>query len=119
MVDSTADDLALTTAHRVYSHAFAANIEYVPGYHDGKQPYGAWPVAAITGGAAVPVNYAIDLERDLSATPSTLIDAVAGVGDMLPGLSPTPATPIGAARLGTRPLTAAGPPGPGTGYYAH
>jgi hypothetical protein len=48
VVDSTADDLALTAAHCVYSNSFAANIEYVPGYHDGKQPYGAWPVAAIT-----------------------------------------------------------------------
>jgi hypothetical protein len=48
VVDSTADDLALTAAHCVYSKGFATNIEYVPGYHDGKQPYGAWPVRAIT-----------------------------------------------------------------------
>ena len=48
VVDSTADDLALTAAHCVYSNAFATNIEYVPGYHDGKRPYGAWPVRAIT-----------------------------------------------------------------------
>jgi hypothetical protein len=48
VVDSTADDLALTAAHCVYSKGFATNIEYVPGYHAGKQPYGAWPVSAIT-----------------------------------------------------------------------
>jgi trypsin len=48
VVESTADDLALTAAHCVYSEGFAANIEYVPGYHDGKRPYGVWPVRAIT-----------------------------------------------------------------------
>ncbi len=48
VVDSTVDDLALTAAHCVYSKGFATNIEYVPGYHAGKQPYGAWPVSAIT-----------------------------------------------------------------------
>jgi hypothetical protein len=48
VVDSTGDDLALTAAHCVYWKGFAANIEYVPGYHDGKQPYGAWAVRAIT-----------------------------------------------------------------------
>ena len=40
VVDSTARDLALTAAHCVYWKGFAANIEYVPGYHDGKRPYG-------------------------------------------------------------------------------
>jgi hypothetical protein len=48
VVDSTARDLALTAAHCVYWMGFAANIEYVPGYHDGKRPYGVWPVRAIT-----------------------------------------------------------------------
>jgi hypothetical protein len=48
VVDSTADDLALTAAHCVYSKGFATNIEYVPGYRDGKRPYGVWPVRAIT-----------------------------------------------------------------------
>jgi enterochelin esterase-like enzyme len=32
-------------------------------------------------GEAAPVSYAIDLERDLSPTPSTPIEAVGGVGD--------------------------------------
>ncbi len=48
VVDSTAADMVLTAAHCVYWKSFATNIEYVPGYHDGKQPYGAWPVAKIT-----------------------------------------------------------------------
>ena len=48
VVDSTAGDMVLTAAHCVYGKSFATNIEYVPGYHDGKQPYGAWPVAEIT-----------------------------------------------------------------------
>jgi V8-like Glu-specific endopeptidase len=48
VVNSTADDLALTAAHCVYSKGFATNIEYVPAYHDGKQPYGVWPVKTIT-----------------------------------------------------------------------
>jgi V8-like Glu-specific endopeptidase len=48
VVDSTAGDMLLTAAHCVYWKTFATNIEYVPGYHDGKQPYGAWPVAKIT-----------------------------------------------------------------------
>ena len=48
VVDSSAEDLALTAAHCVYSNGLAANIEYVPGYHNGKRPYGVWPVRSIT-----------------------------------------------------------------------
>ncbi len=48
VVDAPARDVVLTAAHCVYWKSFAANIEYVPGYYDGKQPYGAWPVAKIT-----------------------------------------------------------------------
>jgi V8-like Glu-specific endopeptidase len=44
---STAGNLILTAAHCVYAGTFAANIEYVPGYHDGHLPYGAWVVQAI------------------------------------------------------------------------
>jgi hypothetical protein len=62
VVDSTADDLALTAAHCVYSNAFAANIEYVPGYHDAKQPYGAWPVAAITVASGWKLSHDPDLD---------------------------------------------------------
>ena len=48
VVNSPGGEIVLTAAHCVYWKGFAANIEYVPGYHDGKQPYGAWPVAKIT-----------------------------------------------------------------------
>jgi len=48
VVDSTAGDMVLTAAHCVYWKGFATNIEYVPGYHNGVQPYGAWPIAKIT-----------------------------------------------------------------------
>jgi hypothetical protein len=48
VVDSPAGDMVLTAAHCVYWKGFGTNIEYVPGYYDGKQPYGAWPVAKIT-----------------------------------------------------------------------
>jgi hypothetical protein len=62
VVDSTADDLALTAAHCVYSKGFATNIEYVPGYHDGKQPYGAWPVKTITVASGWKVSHDPDLD---------------------------------------------------------
>ncbi len=62
VVDSTTDDLALTAAHCVYSGAFATNIEYVPGYHDGKQPYGAWPVRAITVASGWKLSHDPDLD---------------------------------------------------------
>jgi hypothetical protein len=62
VVDSTGDDLALTAAHCVYSKGFAANIEYVPGYHDGKQPYGAWPVKTITVASGWKISHDPDLD---------------------------------------------------------
>ena len=62
VVDSTADDLALTAAHCVYSKGFATNIEYVPGYHDGKQPYGVWPVRTITVASGWRLSHDPDLD---------------------------------------------------------
>jgi len=47
VVDSDARDLILTAAHCVYTGSYAGNIEFVPGYHDGLQPYGAWVVKTI------------------------------------------------------------------------
>ena len=46
-VRSTAGDLVITAAHCVDAAGFVADVEYVPGYHDGRQPYGAWAVRAI------------------------------------------------------------------------
>lgn len=48
VVDSTAGDLVLTAAHCVYGNGYSTNIEYVPQYHNGKEPYGVWPVRTIT-----------------------------------------------------------------------
>ena len=62
VADSTADDLALTAAHCVYWKGFATNIEYVPGYHNGKQPYGAWPVRAITVASGWKLSHNPDLD---------------------------------------------------------
>jgi hypothetical protein len=62
VVDSTGDDLALTAAHCVYWKGFATNIEYVPGYDDGKQPYGAWAVRAITVASGWKLSHNPDLD---------------------------------------------------------
>jgi V8-like Glu-specific endopeptidase len=48
VVDSATANLILTAAHCVYSSTYAGNIEFVPGYHNGLQPYGAWVVQTIT-----------------------------------------------------------------------
>lgn len=47
-VRSKPKNLVLTAAHCVYGSTYASNIAYVPQYHFGKQPYGAWPVQRIT-----------------------------------------------------------------------
>jgi Trypsin len=62
VVDSSGDDLALTAAHCVYWKGFATNIAYVPGYHDGKRPYGAWAVRAITVASGWKVSHNPDLD---------------------------------------------------------
>ncbi len=48
VVNSFTANLVLTAAHCVYGSTYATNIEFVPKYHSGKQPYGAWPVQTIT-----------------------------------------------------------------------
>ncbi len=48
VVDSATQNLVLTAAHCVYSSTFATNIEFVPGYHAGREPYRAWVVKTIT-----------------------------------------------------------------------
>jgi V8-like Glu-specific endopeptidase len=48
VVNSPAGNVVLTAAHCVYGSTYASNIEFVPEYHDGLQPYGAWVVTAIT-----------------------------------------------------------------------
>lgn len=49
VVDSATFDLVLTAAHCVYgSSGSAANVAYVPEWHQGVSPYGAWTVRTIT-----------------------------------------------------------------------
>jgi V8-like Glu-specific endopeptidase len=48
VVNSLTGNLVLTAAHCVYGSSAATNIEYVPEYHDGLQPYGSWPVQTVT-----------------------------------------------------------------------
>jgi hypothetical protein len=47
VVDSAHENLVVTAAHCVYARGYSANIEFVPGYHDGRRPYGTWLVQAV------------------------------------------------------------------------
>lgn len=65
VVNSTAGDLVLTAAHCVDAGGkagFAANAEFVPGYHDGRQPYGAWAVREIIVAAGWHQSHDPDLD---------------------------------------------------------
>lgn len=50
VVDSAPGDLVITAAHCVYSASggYARNLQFVPGYHNGRRPYGSWTVEKIT-----------------------------------------------------------------------
>jgi V8-like Glu-specific endopeptidase len=49
VVQSATLDLVLTAAHCVYdSGGYETNVVYVPQWHQGISPYGAWPVKTIT-----------------------------------------------------------------------
>lgn len=48
VIASSADNLILTAAHCVYSKGYKTHIEFVPEYHSGHSPYGAWAVRTIT-----------------------------------------------------------------------
>jgi len=50
VVSSSAGDLVVTAAHCVYdsdSGSYINDIAFVPGYHDGQQPYGLWTPSKI------------------------------------------------------------------------
>jgi V8-like Glu-specific endopeptidase len=50
VVDSSGGDVIVTAAHCVYdsdSGAYVDDIAFVPGYHDGRQPYGVWTPSKI------------------------------------------------------------------------
>jgi V8-like Glu-specific endopeptidase len=48
VVDSRRGDIILTAAHCVYGNSAVTNLAYVPEWHDGVSPYGAWTVTSIT-----------------------------------------------------------------------
>jgi V8-like Glu-specific endopeptidase len=49
VIRSTVGSLVLTAAHCVYtSKGYSQNMEFVPGYDEGSQSYGVWPVTQIT-----------------------------------------------------------------------
>ncbi len=50
VISSTAGDIIVTAAHCVYdsdSGNYTDDIAFVPGYHDGQQPYGVWTPSKI------------------------------------------------------------------------
>jgi V8-like Glu-specific endopeptidase len=48
VVDSAILNLVLTAAHCVYGSTPAANIAYVPEWHQGVSPFGSWTVQSVT-----------------------------------------------------------------------
>lgn len=46
VVDSPGGDLVITAAHCV-AHWTPGSVAFVPGYHDGREPYGIWPVTQV------------------------------------------------------------------------
>ncbi|MCF7550317.1 serine protease [Pseudonocardia sp. WMMC193] len=63
VVDSPAGDLLLTAAHCVASGdgtPAATGMAFVPGYHDGQEPYGVWTVRS----AAVDPHFIADADPD-------------------------------------------------------
>jgi V8-like Glu-specific endopeptidase len=47
VVTSSSKNVILTAAHCVHNKSYASNVEFVPGYHSGLRPYGAWAVKKI------------------------------------------------------------------------
>jgi Trypsin len=62
VVDSAHGDLVVTAAHCVYAHGYATNIEFVPDYHDGARPHGAWLVQAVVVATAWRHSHDPDLD---------------------------------------------------------
>lgn len=48
VINTAAGTIVLTAAHCVYTNSFAQNLEFVPAYNNGRQPYGTWTVTQIT-----------------------------------------------------------------------
>jgi V8-like Glu-specific endopeptidase len=114
VVDSVTLDLVLTAAHCVYgSSGPAANVVYVPNWHQGVSPYGAWPVAAITVARGWQQSQDPDLDfAFLAVTPpagtSTPIQLV--TGGLRLGINTRyaqPVTPVGYNNTDDQPIKCA------------
>lgn len=78
VVDSPAGNLLLTAAHCVASGdgtPAATGMTFVPGYHDGQDPYGEWTVR----GAAVDPRFLADADPDFDVAFLTVDGAVQDV----------------------------------------
>ena len=62
VVDSARANLILTAAHCVYTSKYSGNIEFVPGYHNGRRPHGAWVVKTILVASGWARSHNIDLD---------------------------------------------------------
>jgi V8-like Glu-specific endopeptidase len=61
VVASPAGDLVLTAGHCVYGDgSYTTDIAFVPGYHDGQDPYGVWQISKIF----VPQQFMADSDPD-------------------------------------------------------
>ncbi len=101
VVDSAHENLVMTAAHCVYGSGYSSNIEFVPGYHDGRRPYGAWQIQAVVVAAGWRQRHDPDLDFAFLAVAP-------------PGTSGRPLQGVtGGLRLGTglgyaHPITAVG-----------
>jgi V8-like Glu-specific endopeptidase len=69
-INSSTRDIILTAAHCVYGKTYVTNVEYVPEYHNGIEPYGAWPVSNIVVAAGWQKSHNPDLDfAFLAVTP--------------------------------------------------
>jgi V8-like Glu-specific endopeptidase len=101
VVSSVTENLVLTAAHCVYSGTYAGNIEFVPGYHNGLDPYGTWAVKTITVAAGWARSQDPDLDfAFLSVTPAS--------GTQQPIQRVTGALRLGIHRPYDRPIEAIG-----------
>jgi V8-like Glu-specific endopeptidase len=62
VVNSRRGDIVLTAAHCVYGGSYATDVVYVPEWHEGVSPYGAWPVTSITVAPGWIADEDIDLD---------------------------------------------------------
>jgi V8-like Glu-specific endopeptidase len=62
VVNSRRGDIVLTAAHCVYDGSYATDVVYVPEWHEGVSPYGAWPVTSITVAPGWIADEDIDLD---------------------------------------------------------